>query len=93
MTTLTTREADVMRLARNGWTEEALCKCSAVTHPAPPADLVELVEALRELLHAYCSDTGFAAAVRQDTGLAYPWAPGEIAEARARAALAKHGVA
>jgi hypothetical protein len=54
---------------------------------AAEAENAKLREALEELLHAYCSDTGFAAAVRQDTGLAYPWEPGEIAEAKARAAL------
>ena len=59
-----------------------------VMAPAQPA--ADLVEALKELLHAYCSDTGFAAAVRQDTGLAYPWEPGEIAEAKARAALSRY---
>jgi hypothetical protein len=54
---------------------------------AAEAREAKLREALEELLHAYCSDTGFAAAVRRDTGLAYPWEPGEIAEAKARAAL------
>lgn len=47
-----------------------------------------LEDALRELLHAVCGDTGFAACVRADSGKAYPWHGLDIAEANARAALA-----
>jgi hypothetical protein len=46
-----------------------------------------LVEALSELLHAVCGPTGFAACVRDCTGLAYPWPALDIAEEHARAAL------
>ena len=44
--------------------------------------------ALEAMLHAVCSDSGFAAAVRQVSGLAYPWPALDDAEANARAALA-----
>jgi len=47
-----------------------------------------LLEALEGMLYAVCHETGFAAAVRHDSGKAYPWAPLEIAEERARAAIA-----
>ena len=47
-----------------------------------------LEDALKELLHAVCGDTGFAACVRADSGKAYPWPALEIAEVSARAALA-----
>lgn len=47
-----------------------------------------LREALWEMLHAVCHETGFAAAVREDSGLAYPWEPLDQAERQARAALA-----
>lgn len=85
---LTERDADALRQG-GAWDEWSLVQAFARHRTASaPADLVE---ALKGLLHAYCSDTGFAAAVRQDTGFAYPWEPGEIAEANALAALAKHG--
>jgi len=47
-----------------------------------------LLAALEGLLYAVCHETGFAAAVRQDSGMAYPWEPLDIAEERARAAIA-----
>ena len=49
----------------------------------------ELVEAAEALLHAVCGETGFAAAVRADSGVAYPWPALDIAEADLRAALAR----
>jgi hypothetical protein len=49
----------------------------------------DLLEALQELYHAYCSETGFAAAVRMESGKAYPWEPGDIAEAKALAAISR----
>jgi len=51
-----------------------------------------LVAGLKDLLHAVCDKTGFAAAVREDSGLAYPWEPLDIAEEKARAALEAAGV-
>jgi hypothetical protein len=52
------------------------------------ADRIEQLEAaLREMLHAVCHETGFAAAVRADSGKAYPWVTLDAAEAKARAAL------
>jgi hypothetical protein len=54
--------------------------------PAAPTDA--LVEALREMLEAVCGETGFAQAVRAESGFAYPWPALDLAEAKARAALA-----
>ena len=54
------------------------------------ADLMaELAEAAEGLHHAMCGDTGFVAAVRADSGLAYPWPALDAAEERLAAALAK----
>jgi len=39
------------------------------------------------MLHAVCHETGFAAAVRADSGKAYPWVTLDAAEEQARAAL------
>ena len=47
-----------------------------------------LREALEKLHHAVCGETGFAAAVRQESGKAYPWPALDIADELARAALA-----
>jgi hypothetical protein len=52
------------------------------------ADRIEQLEsALQAMLHAVCSPTGFAAAVRTDSGKAYPWVTLEYAEKIALAAL------
>ena len=48
----------------------------------------KLREALEKLHHAVCGETGFAAAVRQESGKAYPWPALDIADDLARAALA-----
>lgn len=48
-----------------------------------------LREALEAMVQAVCGDSGFAQAVRRDSGFAYPWPALEIAEDKARAALAK----
>lgn len=50
--------------------------------------LAEARKALQALHHAVCHETGFAAAVRQDSGKAYPWEALEIADDMARRALA-----
>ena len=55
------------------------------------SEVAALVEAAKAVLHAVCHETGFAAAVRADSGLAYPWEPLEIAEAQLRQALAPFG--
>jgi hypothetical protein len=47
------------------------------------------LEALKALHHAVCGETGFAAAVRADSGLAYPWPALDIADELARAAIAQ----
>lgn len=44
--------------------------------------------ALEAMLHAVCGETGFASAVRLDSGLAYPWPALDDAEANARTILA-----
>jgi hypothetical protein len=47
-----------------------------------------LRSALAELYHAVCGVNGFANAVREISGIAYPWPALDIAEEKARAALA-----
>ena len=49
----------------------------------------ELLEALKALHHAVCGETGFAEAVRNCSGIAYPWEPLDAADLAARAAIAK----
>lgn len=44
-------------------------------------------KALKKLLHAVCSESGFANAVRTVSGTAYPWPALDIAEEEARLAL------
>jgi hypothetical protein len=51
------------------------------------ARVAELEEALRQLKHAVCGETGFAACVRQDSGRAYPWPALDAAEEAACRAL------
>lgn len=46
-----------------------------------------LRDALADLLHAVCGKTGFAEAVRRDSGRIYPWPALDLAEAKAIAAL------
>jgi hypothetical protein len=53
------------------------------------AKLVKAVEALRKLHHAVCGETGFAACVRLDSGLAYPWPALDEADEMTRATLAE----
>lgn len=55
---------------------------------ASRAEVVALREALAKLHHAVCGETGFASAVRQTSGLAYPWPALDEADELARAALA-----
>jgi hypothetical protein len=58
--------------------------------PHTLADLrsaAEALDALTALLNAVCGETGFASAVRSDSGLAYPWPALDLAEEAARAAL------
>ena len=54
---------------------------------ADKARIAELEEALKGMLQSTCGPTGFAEAVRHNSGLAYPWPSLDIAEAKARAAL------
>jgi len=53
------------------------------------AKLAKAVEALRKLHHAVCGETGFAACVRLDSGLAYPWPALDEADEMTRATLAE----
>lgn len=55
------------------------------------ARVKELEEATEGLLRAVCGDTGFAEAVRFDSGRAYPWPALDIAEEKARAVLQSSG--
>ena len=64
---------------------DLLFRREPVAHPPQPSETV--AEALRDLLHAVCGETGFAACVRHDSGLAYPWPALDEAEKNARAAL------
>lgn len=54
------------------------------------AKVTRLTEALQQLLRAVCGPTGFAAAVRHNSGLYHPWPSLDAAEANARAALAEN---
>jgi DNA repair exonuclease SbcCD ATPase subunit len=53
------------------------------------AKLAEAVEALRKLHHAVCGETGIAACVRLDSGLAYPWPALDEADEMTRTTLAE----
>ena len=53
------------------------------------AKLAKAVVALRKLHHAVCGETGFAACVRLESGLAYPWPALEEADEMTRATLAE----
>ena len=52
-----------------------------------PTQSDALRDALADLLHAVCGKTGFAEAVRRDSGRIYPWPALDLAEAKAIAAL------
>ena len=54
-----------------------------------PTQSDALRDALADLLHAVCGKTGFAEAVRRDSGRIYPWPALDLAEAKAIAALEK----
>lgn len=75
----------------NGYTKTQMeaygqqCYEAALTREAPTEGVSD---ALRELLHAVCGETGFAAAVRSHSGLAYPWPALDAAEKQALKALA-----
>lgn len=43
-------------------------------------ELARAIEAVRQMHHAVCGETGFAAAVRADSGRAYPWPALDLAE-------------
>ena len=66
--------------------EKLLEEAQDLLATTPTAD-VSVRHALKELLHAVCGETGFANAVRQHSGKAYPWPALDIAEQNARAAL------
>jgi hypothetical protein len=56
---------------------------------ATEAKLGKAMMALRKLHHAVCGETGFAACVRLDSGLAYPWPALDEADEMTRATLAE----
>lgn len=60
---------------------------AAAALDAKDAEIARMREALGKLHHAVCGETGFAAAVRQDSGKAYPWPALDEADAMATAAL------
>jgi hypothetical protein len=64
-----------------------ICRAAADTIEAQAAEIERLRVALREMFEVVCGETGFAQAVRADSGFAYPWPALDIAEAMARAAL------
>jgi hypothetical protein len=64
-------------------------QCQGVSTHAPTERERVLLEALKVLHHAVCGETGFAAAVRADSGLAYPWPALDIADELALAAIAQ----
>jgi hypothetical protein len=51
--------------------------------------LAKAVEVLKSLHHAVCGETGFASAVRNHSGKAYPWEPLDIADKQTRSVLAE----
>jgi hypothetical protein len=51
-------------------------------------EVVRLREALGDMVWAVCGETGFATAVRQVSKTAFPWPALDIAEDKARRALA-----
>ncbi len=84
--------AAAIRRAGDTYTEMAQAALTAALPHLPqgdpsPARELALEEALRNLIHAVCGETGFANAVRQESGHAYPWPALDIAEAEAHRAL------
>jgi hypothetical protein len=53
------------------------------------SEIERLRAALGGMLRAVCGPDGFAAAIRQTSGMAYPWPALDAAEREARAALAQ----
>lgn len=70
------------------WQANRVAQAFAHHRLATEARAQGLVDALEAMLHAVCHETGFANAVRNDSGVAYPWEPLDIVEASARQALA-----
>jgi hypothetical protein len=69
--------------------EDAYDDLAADRIEALTAKLAKALEALRKLHHAVCGETGFAACVRLDSGLAYPWPALDEADEMTRATLAE----
>lgn len=81
---------DIVDRLREGVFGSDETKTDAVIHShmqAAANEIERLREALKDMLHAVCGETGFAAAVRAHSETAYPWEPLDIAEEKARAAL------
>lgn len=69
--------------------ETNLTDCAADHIERTEAKLAKAVEMLKSLHHAVCGKNGFAAAVRNHSGKAYPWEPLDIADEQTRAVLAE----
>jgi hypothetical protein len=73
------KELTLQLLATSGQAADALDK------------LAKAGEALKSLHHAVCGENGFAAAVRNHSGKAYPWEPLDIADEQTKTVLAELG--
>ncbi len=67
----------------------ALAPTLATEHAALQDRVARLEAAVTAMLNAVCGPTGFAEAVRHNSGQAFPWHSLDAAEAQARAALAE----
>ena len=74
---------------------DSIKRCATAALSCSPALAPDPAEAMRAaldaMLRAVCGESGFAAAVRAATGLAYPWPALDLAEEQARAALKGNG--
>lgn len=67
--------------------DDAIHYVRAGVADAQAADIVRLRDALLVLHRSVCGPTGFADAVRHNSGKAYPWPSLDVADELARAAL------
>jgi hypothetical protein len=78
-------EAEIERLRAEAQAQYDRGYYEGCTHPIVRHDALR--DALADLLHAVCGKTGFAEAVRRDSGRIYPWPALDLAEAKALEAL------
>lgn len=74
----------------DGSQSDPLCTQAAAEIIRLTARVEWLEGALNGMLQSVCGPTGFAEAVRHNSGHAYPWHSLDDAEAKARAALSTH---